>query len=243
MFKGYSVNPISLVLLAGLALLVTIWLRSLPRKKRTRTIIMIVITLASLFIILMAVTGRLHWIAAVIAGLLPFSRNLLPFVIKAAPFLGAWYQRKQQAKQQAGDNPEVNTDILSMRFDQDAGVIYGKVKTGPFAGQDLGSLTEKEYITLLDYCRKNDPKSALVLENYLDKRFGDSWREDDSKPSNNNKNTHKEAYSILGLQPGCSREEIINAHRRLMQKNHPDRGGSDYLAAKINKAKDDLLND
>lgn len=53
--------------------------------------------------------------------------------------------------------------------------------------------------------------------------------------------TVSEAYAILGLEPGADREDIILAHKQLMQKMHPDRGGSSHLATKINQAKDMLL--
>ena len=51
----------------------------------------------------------------------------------------------------------------------------------------------------------------------------------------------QEALSILNLKPKASKEEIISAHKRLMQKNHPDKGGSEHIASQINQAKEWLL--
>lgn len=55
--------------------------------------------------------------------------------------------------------------------------------------------------------------------------------------------TRNEALEILGLRPGATREEVIDAHRKLMSRVHPDKGGSDYLAQSINQARKILLDD
>jgi len=128
--------------------------------------------------------------------------------------------------------------------------MTGKVLKGTFSGRDLAELGEGEFIELLRFCRDNDPDSARLLETYLDRRFGDSWREDDQDQGHAGEQTtgrarsgeltQQEALEILGLQPGATRDEIVQAHRQMMQKMHPDRGGSTYLASLINESKDVL---
>jgi glucan phosphoethanolaminetransferase (alkaline phosphatase superfamily) len=83
----------------------------------------------------------------------------------------------------------------------------------------------------------------LPFINRLYQQRGQQQHQQQAQKPNPGKKTMSpdEAREVLGLKPGSTKEEIILAHRRMMQKMHPDRGGSDYLAAQINKAKETLL--
>ena len=105
---------------------------------------------------------------------------------------------------------------------------------------------------MLELYRDSDAQSASVLTAFLDREHGEEWREAADSGSDGGESGRQgtspvqgmskdEAWSILGLSPGAGPEDIRAAHRRLMQKLHPDRGGSDYLAARVNAAKTLLL--
>ena len=142
---------------------------------------------------------------------------------------------------------EVTTDTLSMQLDHRTGELEGDVLRGRFAGRSLASLGVSDLLELLAECQREDPRSVPLLETYLDRRAPD-WRgggagagEQGGGPGAQTAMDEATAWSILGLAPGASEADIKAAHRSLMTKLHPDHGGSSYLAAQLNQAKDYLL--
>jgi hypothetical protein len=139
---------------------------------------------------------------------------------------------------------QVRSNFLAVELDHDSGAMTGEVIAGRHAGTKLDQL---ELSTLIALLGEFDAESRDLLAAYLDRRHP-RWREDaqgdaaaGSGPPRSGKMTKEEAYQILGLEPGASAEEIGRAHRGLMKKLHPDQGGSTYLAARVNEAKDVLL--
>jgi hypothetical protein len=227
-----------------------VWLRNQPPGQQKPAILKLVIIAGVAMVVLMAITGRLPILFAALAFLFPLVRRILPSLLmgRLSGLMGSG-----QAKAQPGNQSNVSSDILKMTLDHDSGDMTGEIVKGPMAGRELADLAESEFIELLQHCRDEDEDSARLLESYLDRRFGDSWRTDDpagdddaqdSERENSNSGgslTDSEALDILGLKAGANRDEIIQAHRRVMQKMHPDRGGSNYLAARVNEAKERLL--
>jgi hypothetical protein len=143
-----------------------------------------------------------------------------------------------------GGTSRVVTDFLEMELDQASGATRGRVVKGIFAGREIADMSPAELAQLWQHCRFADPQSSQVIEAYLD-RFHPTWREDMARAEQETRTSGdlsvEEALEILGLKKGASVEDIHRAHRDLIKKFHPDRGGSAYLAAKINDAKDLLL--
>lgn len=150
-------NPISFIAIVILILLTISWVRSKPKELRRKAWLQAGLIALALAMLFLAITGRMHWLGALIAGLLPFVKSAFPWLLRLLPFLRARRQKQQ-----------------------------------------------------------NTPKPQGNL-------------------------SRQEAYEVLGLKEGATKEEILAAHKRLMQKAHPDRGGSDWLAARINSAKETLL--
>src|SRR6202008_4100051 len=148
-------------------------------------------------------------------------------------------------KRSSGQNSRVRSAFLDMSLDHDSGELSGTILSGEHAGRSLGEFNLAE---LLAMAPAFDAESVALLESYLDRRFP-AWRQDaqgngtggQRRAAPGGKMTAEEAYQILGLQGGASRDDIARAHRALMKKLHPDQGGSTYLAARVNEAKDTLL--
>jgi len=145
-----------------------------------------------------------------------------------------------------GQASRVQTAFLEMELDHDSGAMRGRVLQGRCEGTSLDALAIATVIGLLD---EIDNDSRQLLMAYLDRRQP-GWREDAQDDAAargrggsaaSGKMTEEEAYQILGLEPGASAQDIARAHRSLMKKLHPDQGGSTYLAARVNEAKDVLL--
>lgn len=144
-----------------------------------------------------------------------------------------------------GQRTEVRTAFLQAWIDHGTGDVGGTVLTGLFAGRTLDGLSDGELLDLHDECL-SDINSLRVLAAYLDRRLGADWRKArQSTPppprSSSGDMTREEALTILGLAEGASEQEIKTAYRRLIQRMHPDVGGSADLAARINRARDVLL--
>ncbi|MDP4599232.1 MAG: DnaJ domain-containing protein [Pseudomonadales bacterium] len=236
-------------------LLVFVSLRMLlGRRKVTLRQFMVIYAsvIAGLLLVYLGVTGRLNWLFALLGVALPFISRILPWISRSLglaslvrrlrAFAGATSGPAAGGRAAGGGQSALDTIFFSMTLDHDTGVMDGNILTGQFSGQRLSSLALPQLQLLLAECQA-DTDSTNVLTAYLDRQHP-NWRDAQSQASSSGQQgamNEAQAYQILGLEPGASRDMVIAAHRKLMQKFHPDRGGNHFLAAQLNQAKDFLM--
>jgi DnaJ domain len=223
--------------LSGFLMLVYLFVNADPvrlaRGLKVTGIVIAVLAMATL-----AISGRL-------AALLMPLAMLMPLLIRVRSVLDRYRPPS------GGQTSTVETPFLRMTLDHDTGSMTGTILRGRFSGLRVEELGSADLVALLRESRAEDEEGARLLEAYLDRVHPD-WREElageraggpgGGTPRASGDVSVEEAYAILGLAPGADPEAIKEAHRRLMVKLHPDHGGSDYLATKINRARDVLLN-
>jgi hypothetical protein len=233
---------IGLALLIG-ALLISQWYVNAPPSTLVKSFKWLAIILAVLIIIFFLIIGPKLWAL----WALPV---LLPWIIRAraaARLAKNWSTVSGNSKKSQTSSEqmsEVKTKFLRMYLDHKTGEMNGEVIQGAFLGQTLRSLSLEKLLELLTEIN-GDNQSVQVLTAYLDRYHTDEWQNQWNGPVNSgnidSSMTREEAYEILGLENGANEYDIKAAHHKLMNKNHPDHGGSNFLAAKINQAKDLLL--
>jgi hypothetical protein len=190
---------------------------------------------------LLLAIGRLTWALFLVP-------MLLPWLMRARAMKNMWKAARGPSGGQASN---VSTDSLAMELDHDSGEMDGVVLDGPFEGRRLSDLDSVLLVDLYQWMVGADEQGSRLLEAYLDRTLGAEWREaagagaagESDAGTGHDGMSREEAYQVLGLEPGAGADAVRKAYRRLMQHAHPDKGGSPYLAAKINAAKDLLLAD
>jgi len=239
---GYFI--LGVALLAGL-LLIAKWYTTADPKTLVRVLKWAGLGLVVALVAILALTGKLAWAGGAAFLLLP------------------WLMRARRAAQMAknfsrmagggasGQTSDVETRYLRMSLDHDSGTLDGEVVAGAHTGRRLSDMSVRELVEFLRHFWVEDAESARVLEAYLDRVHAD-WRAgaDASGPGGegeagrrggNGAMSREEAFEVLGLEPDASEEAIKAAYHRLIAGLHPDKGGSTYLAAKINQAREVLL--
>ena len=247
-----------LAVFAFLLLMNWLWAKAQPSVSSKFILIASVVLIGSLG--LLTAFGRYHWLAAAGTAILPFLRRgftlirLAPMLARVWQMIGGgtmgspFMQGFDNNSRQSSSAPNISsteTSFLRMNLNHDSGELDGEVLKGEFSGRSLDTLSSTEIVDLYNAI---DNESKRVLGAYIQRYHPDLAKEESEasggsgEQQNSDAMTVDRARKVLGVGDNATKEEIVEAHRRLMQKNHPDRGGSEFLASEINLAKRVLLN-
>jgi len=234
-----------ILLLVSGALIFIYKLGEMPKPQRLRVLKWLALILVISLFVGLAATGRLSWLFALVASILPLIPRVINWLMKVAAPLYSLFTSFKSRGMSGGST--IQTEFFRMVVDFIKGGMDGQVLKGEFQGRRLAELSLEELMRLLTSVAQLDQESAALLAAFLD-RYHSGWRQSQKEAGEQPQNwqssadiSKQEAREILGVSEQATEQEIQAAHRRLIQKLHPDRGGSDYLAAKINHARDCLL--
>lgn len=216
---------IALVLFIGIMMTIS-WIKRVPPAVRAQWVRKAWLALGIAVLALLALRG--NWLVAALGAAIPFVQRVLTvrqLYGAAKSFLGSG----AAGAFGQGKRSEVETEFVRMSLDHDTGDMSGEILKGRGKGSSLGALTLEQLLDVLDDYEKADPQSASLLETYLDRAHGTDWREARQGNERSGREgtggsgqmTSQEAYAVLGLEPGASRAQVLEAHRRLMQRFIP----------------------
>lgn len=242
-------HPILLFAILLAVLIFISWYKRAPRSTRKNIANKALIIGGVGLLLVLILTGRLNPIFALLAAAIPVAYRALGLFQLITGLKGVKNVFKAAGGPAPGQRSEIETRFFKMTLNHDSGDMDGEVQEGELKGKRLSELELAQLVKLFSECRQQDAQSAHVLEAYLDRTFGEEWRADVDTTGGGADNgsplvdhmSVAQARQILGVDENATRDQIIEAHRRLMQKLHPDRGGSTFLAAQINAAKQVLL--
>lgn len=234
-------------LLFLIALGVVAWLiyklyyKPLMAQGRAGKVKLLLIALGLAFMAL-AIMGRAHAIFALIGAAMTQAFRLLPLIIRYMPMLA------RVAGASNGGPARLRTRMLLVTIDKQSGQVEGQILDGPMAGRNLADLSDAEFQQFYQSALASDPATVKALDAWqlaTGRHRGAGQQQGGYRQGPSSSDTarpsREEALEILGLSVDATRDEIIEAHRRLITRLHPDKGGSNYLAARINAAKSVLL--
>lgn len=223
------------------------------RKTQPKVSVAAVVGLTAILVtglIFLIGSGRLHWLVGTVTALLPFLRRgfglvrLIPMLNTLNNLRGmSGFAPFRSGTQSAPNTSETETSELRMMLDHTTNTIEGEVITGRFAGRSLSSLTKEEIVSLASLLREE--QSRRLLGSYINRYHPDlediAHEDIGSAESESPVMDVAKACAVLGVDENASKDDILDAYKRLIQHIHPDRGGSSYLTSELNEAKKVLL--
>jgi hypothetical protein len=227
------IRILPLLLLFFVLFLIYRYYTTLPKEQRRPFLIKYLVYAVIAIVIAAVVTGRLHWIGAVAAAALGLLKIGASSIVRALPLFH--FLRKNHV---FGD-PVFRTPYIELQIDLKHGSFKGRILQGEFAERELSSLNDDEFNKLEAQLKQHDRRAFYLVQVFRKKTHAKTEEyQSDGNLSNPSVN---EARMMLGLPEKFTAKDVNLAYKRLMQKLHPDRGGNDYLASRINLARDILL--